>query len=158
MGREGELVTLRLARGVRCYAACVADRVVAYGWRSAGAEWIGEVGLEIRPGPNEAYVWNCVTLPAFRRRGLFRSLLRFVTERACSEGRSRLWIGSLEGTAETAITDLGYVAALEVVPESPDTVRVAPAAGAGPVLVEAARRALGVGSGPVVQRGPARQH
>ena len=64
----------------------------------------------------------------------------------------------LEGTAESAIADLGYVAVLKLVPESADRLRVVPAVSCSPTLVEAARRALGVGSLPLVQRGPGRQH
>ncbi|MDQ6741776.1 MAG: GNAT family N-acetyltransferase, partial [Candidatus Dormibacteraeota bacterium] len=71
MGAEGDLVLARLARGCRCLAVRSGGEVAGYGWLSTGPEWIGELGLEIRPAPGEIYVWNCVTLPAHRRRGLF---------------------------------------------------------------------------------------
>ena len=48
MGEEGRLVAPRRARGCRCFAAWTGEDVVAYGWLAGGAEWIGEIGLEIR--------------------------------------------------------------------------------------------------------------
>ena len=69
MGPEGDLVAARLARGCRCFAVWMDGQVAGYGWLSTGPEWIGELGLEIRPPVGEAYIWNCVTLPAHRLRG-----------------------------------------------------------------------------------------
>ena len=108
MGVEGDLATLRLARGCRCFGAWSGDRLVGYGWLSTAPEWIGELGVEIRPGPGEAYVWNCVTLPAHRRQGIFRSLLQCVLASAAGEGLTRLWIGSVEDFADRAIRDAGF--------------------------------------------------
>ena len=107
MAAESDLGSLRLARGCRCFAAWDGPRVVAYGWLTRRSEWIGEVRLEIAPGPGEAYVWNCVTLPEHRRRGLFRALLLFIRARSREEGCSRLWIGSGGGGAEKALAQAG---------------------------------------------------
>src|SRR5205807_2129689 len=93
MGDQRHLAGLRLARGCRCFGAWLGEEMAGYGWLSAGPEWIGELGLEIRPPPGEAYVWNCVTLPAHRRRGLFRALLLGVAAIAGREGIARLWLG-----------------------------------------------------------------
>ena len=109
MGDEGELVPRRLARGCRCFAVWLERSVAGYGWLSTAPEWIGELGLEIRPGPGEAYVWNCVTLPDHRYRGFFRALMLHITRTAASEGFTRLWIGSVEGGAETVLLDAGFV-------------------------------------------------
>jgi GNAT superfamily N-acetyltransferase len=108
MGVEGDLAALRLARGCRCFGAWAGERLVAYSWLSTGAEWIGELGLEIRPHAGEAYVWNCVTLPAHRRQGVFRNLLQCVLSAAAAEGLTRLWIGSVEDFADKAIHDAGF--------------------------------------------------
>ncbi len=75
MGDERPLVRLRLERGCRCLVVRIGDGIAAYGWLSMGSEWIGELGLEIRPAPGEAYLWNCVTLPEHRYRGYYRALL-----------------------------------------------------------------------------------
>jgi GNAT superfamily N-acetyltransferase len=108
MGPESDLVALRLARGCRCFGGWARAGVVAYGWLSAGPEWIGELGVEIRPAPGEAYVWNCVTLPEHRRQGIFRNLLQCVLASAASEGLTRVWIGSTEAFADKAIRDAGF--------------------------------------------------
>jgi len=102
MGEDGDLVELRLARGCRCFAILLGDALGAYGWVSTGAEWIGELGLEIRLPAGEAYVWNCFTLPPHRRRGLFRTLLLYITHREGQEGISRLWIGTVDGVGDSA--------------------------------------------------------
>lgn len=114
MGREGDLVALRLRRGCRCFAAWEGEAVLGYGWLSTGPEWIGEVGLELTPGPGEAYIWNCVTLPAHRFRGVFRGLVTGICEQARREGLRRLWIASLRGTAEAALRPPGFQPALRI--------------------------------------------
>jgi len=114
MGAEADRVATRLERGCRCFAVCGGERVVAYGWLSAGPEWIGEAGLEIRPGVGEAYIWNCVTLTPHRRQGMFAALVRGITEQAHGEGLTRLWIASLAGTAERAIVSARYIAAMQI--------------------------------------------
>ena len=114
MGAEGDLVALRLRRGCRCFAVWEGRAVLGYGWLSAGPEWIGEVGLELTPGPGEAYIWNCVTLPQHRLHGVFRSLVAGICEQARSEGLRRVWIASLQGTAEAALRPPGFEPALRV--------------------------------------------
>jgi GNAT superfamily N-acetyltransferase len=114
MADEGDLVLQRLRRGCRCFVGLLADEVAAYGWLSTGPEWIGELGLEIRPPAGDAYVWNCVTLPAYRLRGCFRALLQRVTRAAREEGIRRLWIGSVDGGAEQAVTGAGFQRILQL--------------------------------------------
>jgi ribosomal protein S18 acetylase RimI-like enzyme len=114
MGPEGDLVALRLRRGCRCFAAWDADSILGYGWLSTGPEWIGEVGLELTPGPGEAYIWNCVTLPEHRLRGVFRGVVAAICEQAQAEGLRRVWIASLRGTAEAALRPPGFEPALRI--------------------------------------------
>lgn len=148
MAPEGDLVALRLARGCRSFQVVVEDQVAAYGWLSTGPEWIGELGLEIRPGRHEAYVWNCVTLPERRRRGLFRALLLSSVERARREGMLRLRIGSVEESLGSALAMAGFAPVLVVRSRERFGVRwtaVSPVANADQALVLAAREAIGVG-------------
>lgn len=112
MGPEGDLVAPRLARGVRCFAVRIDDAIAGYGWLSVGPEWIGEIQLEIRPRSGEGYVWNCVTVPEFRRRGVFRSLLLGISEHARRLGLRRLWIGSVAIPAEKAVAPAGFKPAI----------------------------------------------
>jgi len=158
MAGEGDLVALRLARGCRAFVVRRDGELAGYGWLSAGAEWIGELGLEIRPRPGEAYLWNCVTLPPHRRRGCFRALLQQVAGAAGREGLSRLWIGSLHDGLEEALAGMGLRPVLRFRVRDLAGLRwlaVRPAAVADPALVAAALASLGGGAGRV-RSGPRR--
>jgi hypothetical protein len=113
MGAEGDLVAERMARGCRPFAAWVESGIAGYGWLSTGPEWIGELQLEIAPRAGEGYVWNCVTLPEHRRKGIFHSLLIGI---ASVMGRNRMrrsWIGSVAIPAENAVGAAGFIRALQ---------------------------------------------
>jgi GNAT superfamily N-acetyltransferase len=112
MGGEGDLVAQRLARGCRCYGVLIDGGIAGYGWLSVGPEWIGEIELEINPRHGEGYIWNCVTLPAHRRKGIFRSLLLGISGHARNEGLKRVWIGSVDIPAEKAVGPSGFQPAL----------------------------------------------
>jgi hypothetical protein len=163
MGAEGELVGLRHARGCRCFAAYAGREVVSYGWLSTGAEWIGEIRLEIRPGPGEAYVWNCLTLPVHRRRGMFRAVLIRISTVLKEEGIARLWIASGGGGgAEKAVSDAGFRPVL-ILDESAlglaslRLLRATAIPGADPGLVSAARQVLAAGGRLLGSMGLARR-
>jgi GNAT superfamily N-acetyltransferase len=152
MGAEGDLVDLRLDRGSRAFVASTASEVVAFGWLSTGTEWIGELGLEIRPPPGEAYVWNCVTLPAHRYRGYFGALLGHVVAVARNEGLRRLWIGAVDGGAESAVTGTGFAPVLYFRAFTLGGVRwmtVRSPEGVDPTLLSTAMSALGGGRRPL---------
>lgn len=108
MGEEAGLVRPRFERGCRAFAVRHSGALVGYGWLSKQPEWIGELGLEITPRDGEAYVWNCVTLPPHRLRGVFRALLGHLVALARREGLRRLWIGSVDGGAERALVAAGF--------------------------------------------------
>lgn len=149
MGEEGDLVSLRLARGCRCFTGWLNGDLVAYGWLSMGPEWIGEVGCLITPAAGEAYVWNCVTVARFRRLGVFHGLLARVAGCCRSEGLARLWIGSVPGGASSSVAGAGFTPALIVDSWAGAGIRVhlvRPVRSAAPLLVEGGRRALGVGT------------
>ncbi len=84
----------RLTDGRRCFAAWVAGAIAAYGWVSQGEESVGELERAFRLQPDAAYIWDCATLPPFRRRGLYSSLLRHIAGTLRAEGVRRLWIGA----------------------------------------------------------------
>jgi hypothetical protein len=152
MGGEGELAGLRLARGCRCFSvfssALAGEEVLAYGWLSSGAEWIGEIRLEIKPEPGEAYIWNCLTLPAQRRRGMFRAMLVRICSVLRDEGGARLWIASSRGGTVSTLAAVGFRPVLaigEVNLADVRLLRTTAAPAAEPALVSAARRALASG-------------
>ncbi len=112
MREDGDLVPARLARGCRCFAVLAGRDLAGYGWLSTRPEWIGELQLEIRPGAGEGYIWNCVTLPEHRRKGVFRSVVAGIRDIARAEGLKRLWIGSVAIPAEKAVGTAGFKPAL----------------------------------------------
>ena len=162
MAGEGELAGLRLARGCRCFAAYVGDSVAAYGWLSCGAEWIGEIRLEIKPEAGEAYVWNCLTLPPHRQQGMFRAILVRISTVLREEGVGRLWIASGGGEAEKALPRAGFRPVLQL-GESPlglGGLRLLHAhaiTGVDPSLVAAARRVMAGGGRPLSPSGLGRR-
>jgi GNAT superfamily N-acetyltransferase len=150
MGDEADMVEARFARGCRCLAVRAGDEVAGYGWLSTGPEWIGELGLEIRPGAAEAYVWNCVTLPPHRRRGFFRALLHTAVDGAGREGLARLWIGTVDDVGVSAVGHAGFQPLLNIgVLDLPGAgwLSVKGAPGAQPAAAQAALQVLGGGRG-----------
>jgi hypothetical protein len=57
-------------------------------------EHIGELNLRIRLLPGEAYIWDCVTIPAFRRNRLYSALLGYIIRELHADGFCRAWIGA----------------------------------------------------------------
>ncbi len=152
MGPDGDLVSARFARGCRCFGAWSGDELAGYGWLSRGPEWIGELELQISPGSGEAYVWNCVTFPAHRRQGVFRTLLISISAQARGEGLARLWVGSIAIPAEKAMGPSGFRPALRLdstVIRGMRWLKVMRAEGANPSLVQAACKVLSVGRRPL---------
>jgi ribosomal protein S18 acetylase RimI-like enzyme len=84
----------RFENGRRCYTALVEGQVAAYGWVSFDNEHIGELSLRIRLLPGEVYIWDCATLPVFRRNHLYSALLSYIIRELESEGLCRAWIGA----------------------------------------------------------------
>jgi GNAT superfamily N-acetyltransferase len=152
MGGEASLVRPRFARGVRCFAAVVDGAIAGYGWLSTQPEWIGELQLEIRPGPGEAYLWNCTTMPEQRRRGIFKALLTGISNHAQAAGLRRLWIGSVAIPAEKAVGPSGFRRALRFSTWTigPALVLISrPAAEADPRTIREARMVLGSPDAPM---------
>ena len=99
-GWDPDEVTARLAGGKRCFTARVDGAIAAYGWVTPKGEWIGELDRAIRLDGDEAYIWQCATLPAFQGRGLYKALLAAILGSLAGEGYRRAWIGcALANTA-----------------------------------------------------------
>ena len=93
-------VTARLAGGKRCFTAKVDGAIAAYGWVTPKGEWIGELDRAISLDGDEAYLWQCATLPAFQGHGLYKALLAAMLGALAGEGYRRAWIGcALANTA-----------------------------------------------------------
>jgi len=95
MGPEASTEILkRFETGRRCYTAWAGDKLAAYGWVSLNEEYIGELNLRLTLLPGEAYIWDCATLPAFRRNYLYSALLVYILGELRSENLCRVWIGA----------------------------------------------------------------
>jgi hypothetical protein len=93
-GRDSAAEILqRLETGRRCYTAWVGNQLASYSWVSFDEEHIGELNLRIRLLPGEVYIWDCATIPIFRRNHLYSALLGFVI-RELREEYCRAWIGA----------------------------------------------------------------
>jgi ribosomal protein S18 acetylase RimI-like enzyme len=89
----------RFGAGRRCFIALVDGSIATYGWVSHGVESIGELERSFRMAPDEAYIWDCVTLPRYRGQRLYCALLSHIVTTLCRDGTRRIWIGaSLDNT------------------------------------------------------------
>ncbi len=147
MGVDHETVRQRLSAGKRCFAAWFQEAVVAYGWVSRGSEYIGEQEREIKLKADEAYIWDCATLPAYRGQHLYSALLSYILQELREESVERVWIGtsvsnhaSLRGFANAGfspVVTLVYARLLNL------SVRwIGEQRGASREMIAAARRAL----------------
>jgi ribosomal protein S18 acetylase RimI-like enzyme len=95
MGGDETVPLQRFSRRRRCYAARAGDVLVAYGWVTLeDKEEIGELGLHAHLEKGEAYIWDCVTLPAYRGQRLYPALLTYIIDVLRVEGFRRIWIGA----------------------------------------------------------------
>jgi hypothetical protein len=74
------------------------------------------VERELRLPTGDCDAWNCVTLPLFRWRGLFRAPVAAVVTTAGREGFARAWIGCVDEASWTgpALRDAGFKQAARV--------------------------------------------
>ena len=107
----------RFESGRRCYVAQVNEQFAAYGWVSFEEEFVGELSLHLKLLPGEAYIWDCVTLPAFRRNHLYSALLRHMLVDLRAEPLHRVWIGAdLDNTpSQRGIARAGFKAVADLV-------------------------------------------
>jgi ribosomal protein S18 acetylase RimI-like enzyme len=95
MGLDAPALALeRFAAGKRCYGAWFDGTLAAYGWVTFDEERIGELGLRVRLGSGEAYIWDCATLPAYRGQRLYPALLAHITRTLRAEGFRQVLIGA----------------------------------------------------------------
>lgn len=87
-------VVERFERGKRCFAAWVDGSIASYGWVSQGDEYIGELERLFHMLPDEAYIWDCSTLPRYRGHRLYCALLSHIAATLFNSGVQRLWIGA----------------------------------------------------------------
>ena len=81
----------RLDAGHRAYVAWFEGEAAAWGWVATESATIGELQVAFRIPPADRYLWNFVTLPAFRGRGIYPRLLEAIVDVELRDAE-RLWI------------------------------------------------------------------
>ena len=92
-----DTVATRLREGRRPYLLETDDLIASYGWIAVTAEPIGDLGISFRLAPDEAYIYDCATRPAYRGRGYYPALLRMMIRDLRREGRRHVWIATAPG-------------------------------------------------------------
>ena len=85
-------VRRRIERSHRPYVAYLDQQPVAYGWVATTQGAIDELSFTFAIPPRNRYLWDFVTLPAWRGRGIYARLLQTIIrqERVAAD---RFWIG-----------------------------------------------------------------
>ena len=84
-------VLLRYQNADRLYAAFLEDEPVGYGWMAMQTGGIEELDFSFAVPPGNGYLWDFVTLPAWRGRGVYPHLLQEIVRQEAEI--ARFWIG-----------------------------------------------------------------
>lgn len=90
-GRSEVEMGRRMWEGHRAYVASVNGVDAAFGWVATTSASIGEIGATISIPARERYLWNFVTLPAFRGMGIYPRLLDAIVRAEATEA-DRFWV------------------------------------------------------------------
>jgi GNAT superfamily N-acetyltransferase len=90
-GRDEAQMRARLDDGHRAYVACIDGEPAAWGWVATRAATIGELGATLALPAGHRYLWNFVTRPEHRGRGVYPRLLEHIL-REESRDTERFWI------------------------------------------------------------------
>lgn len=82
----------RIREGQVCAVVRHGHEVIAYCWLTGQPEWVAEIGRLVVPGPDEVYLYDAFTVPAWRGRGLFQAMLMRLLEYARAQGKRRALI------------------------------------------------------------------
>jgi GNAT superfamily N-acetyltransferase len=82
----------RIREGQVCAVARHESKVIAYCWLTHKPEWVAEVSRLVVPGPDEVYLYDAFTAPAWRGRGLFPAMLGQLIQYARTHGKRRALI------------------------------------------------------------------
>jgi ribosomal protein S18 acetylase RimI-like enzyme len=91
---SSEAIRQRLQGNRRCFILKVGDQIATYGWVTRGVEVVGELERQFHLHDDEAYIWDCGTVPAWRGQHCFSTFLSQIIYRLHQEGVPRIWIGA----------------------------------------------------------------
>jgi GNAT superfamily N-acetyltransferase len=114
-GRTFDEMRRRFAAGHRAYLATLDGEPAAWGWVATRAAEIGEIAATFEIPANERYLWNFVTLPAHRGKGIYPRLLHAILRAEAGEAE-RFWIGYApeNHASEAGIRKAGFTVMAEV--------------------------------------------
>jgi hypothetical protein len=98
-GTDPSPLRMRLAAGHRPWLARLAGTPIAVGWVAGREATIGELGLAFALPPGDRYLWDFLTLPAWRCRGVYTRLLQAIV---AAEPADRFWVGHDRGNVASA--------------------------------------------------------
>jgi hypothetical protein len=81
----------RMRLGHQLWLACVGGDLVAWGWNATRQFAIGELGIARALPPHTRYLWDFVTRPEQRGRGIYPRLLQAMI--LGEPGVERFWVG-----------------------------------------------------------------
>ncbi|HET9064972.1 MAG TPA: GNAT family N-acetyltransferase [Gemmatimonadales bacterium] len=90
-GRTEAEIRMRLDAGHRAYVAEIDGIAAAWGWVATGAATIGELEARFTVAPHERYLWNFLTLPAYRGKGIYPRLIASIVDAEAREAEG-FWI------------------------------------------------------------------
>lgn len=91
---HSELIQKRLANGRRCFILQSGNEIITYGWVTHGLESVGELERQFNLRHDEAYIWHCGTVPAWRGQHGYSALLSHIVHQLIHEHISCIWIGA----------------------------------------------------------------
>ena len=138
-------VLRRLNEGHLLFLLRVDGDPAAYGWSATEAAHIGGLALEFDVPPGERYLWDFVTLPAYRGQGLYPLLLQEILRRQLGEAEW-FWIGHEphNEASRRGILKAGFRLAGQVLRLPGGKLGFVGAEEASPELTHGAARALGL--------------
>ncbi len=114
-GLDEREVVARMQGGNVPYLAYLDDEPVACGWSAWRHGQVGELGIDFEIPEGNRYLWDFVTLPQMRGRGIYPSLLQEILMEETPEAE-RFWIGHAPGNVASGngILKAGFRVAGEV--------------------------------------------
>lgn len=82
----------RFSRGDRCFAVLDNDKIVSYFWAQFGLRDLCELHLKFNLSPNQAWMYNAVTVKIARGRGLYPDLIRHMAKVLLQSGINESFI------------------------------------------------------------------
>lgn len=90
----------RIQRGNRPYIALIGETATAYGWVATRVSGIKELQFSFHIPLANLYLWDFLTLPQWRGRGIYPHLLQAIIDQ--EQAAQRFWIGYAPGNETSA--------------------------------------------------------